>query len=410
MGIYTSNSVLTEAHDWASEIEADTRYDASLGCAQILADCTRNDMALFEATILNDIAEVRAVQEGVEVVTEAAFSNVIKKLVEMFKKLLAKIKGIFSAFLAKLNGAFRNGKDLVKKYEKQIVKYSNWKDFKVKGIREPKQDDVKSAVNTFFRVNNAVPRDTYSVNRIGSSSIITGVTGYTEVDKIKDADASDLKEAILGKYTSNKSTDFNSLHSDVMDELFKDEETLSGDDQVTSASFFSKSWIKGILQDDKWEKEAKKYNDTIEKNINTIIDNLAKFDTELAKYITTKGNSSSDKVLATGSVNSVGSPDNNGNRKVEKANWNVSNDNRGVKAEDLQKCVHALQKMASAEQEVITRVSSEYMSVVKFTLAQARKVWSAAAAWSSGVHKEEAEYAEAMGEVMADQLYAAFEA
>ena len=31
---------------------------------------------------------------------------------------------------------------------------------------------------------------------------------------------------------------------------------------------------------------------------------------------------------------------------------------------------------------------NEYMEVNKFVLAQARKVWTAAAAWSSGGHKE----------------------
>ena len=133
MGIYTSNRYLhNEAYDWASEIPANEAYDAAFGCAHILADCQANDMALFEHAIYNDFAEVRAVQEGVGYVNENAFTNVIKKIVEMFKKLLSKIKGIFSAFLAKLTGAFKNGKDLVKKYEKQIIKYSNWKDFKCK--------------------------------------------------------------------------------------------------------------------------------------------------------------------------------------------------------------------------------------------------------------------------------------
>ena len=77
--------------------------------------------------------------------------------------------------------------------------------------------------------------------------------------------------------------------------------------------------------------------------------------------------------------------------------------------EDLQKAIHALQKIAGNDQEVIAKVTSEYMEVNKFVLAQARKLWTAAAAWSSGVHKESVEYANAMGDVAAEQLYTVME-
>ena len=64
-----------------------------------------------------------------------------------------------------------------------------------------------------------------------------------------------------------------------------------------------------------------------------------------------------------------------------------------------------LQKVAGNEQEVITKVTAEYMTIVKFTMAQARKVWTAAAAWSSGVHKESVEYVNAVAECAAEQFY-----
>ena len=167
MGIYTSNRyIYNEAYDWASEIPANEAYDAAFGCAHILADCQANDMALFEHTIRNDIAEVMSIQEGVGYVNENAFTDVIKKIVEMFKKLLAKIKGIFSAFLAKLTGAFKNGKDLVKKYEKQIIKYANWKDFKCKGVRKPKNNSIMGSINTMFQKINGVAVN-YGISTVG---------------------------------------------------------------------------------------------------------------------------------------------------------------------------------------------------------------------------------------------------
>ena len=98
-------------------------------------------------------------------------------------------------------------------------------------------------------------------------------------------------------------------------------------------------------------------------------------------------------------------------KAINKKTFSVGNDT-GYRAtpQNVQKAIHALQKLASNEQEVITKVTSEYMTVVKFALAQARKVWTAAAAWSSGVHKESVEYVNAVGESAAEQFYSNMEA
>ncbi len=419
MGIYTSN-ILNEAHDWASEIPANEAYGAAFGCAQILADCQANDMSLFESTIYSDIEEIRSINEGYGYVNENAFTDVIKKIIEMFKKLIAKIKGIFKAFLAKLTGAFKNGKDLVKKYEKQIIKYSNWKDFKCKHVRVPKKENIMQSINDIFQKINGVAVK-YGISTVGSvdSEILkdTGLTNYNTAKKIDDADAEDLKNAIVEKYIPD-CKDINDLHTDVMDKLFEDEETIEGDDQVTSASYFSVNWIKTTLSEgEKWEKEVKKYNDKLEKNINTVIDNLNKVDDELAKFAIKNPNnnigrqsigsygknftSDFDTVSSDGKIQKYSGTDLD-SVKVKSTS--------GRKVEDVQKAIHALQKLASNEQEVITKVTSEYMTVVKFALAQARKVWTAAAAWSSGVHKESVEYVNAVGESAAEQFYSNMEA
>lgn len=426
MGIYTSNRYFGEAYDYASEIPANEAYGAALGCAQILADCQVNDMALFENTIYNDFAEVRAVQEGVGYVNENAFTDVIKKIVEMFKKLLAKIKGIFSAFLAKLTGAFKNGKDLVKKYEKQIIKYSNWKDFKCKGIRVPKSSGLQGSIDKLFQANK-VSAVGYSIETAADNMLVdTHLPEYKTVEKIKDADSEDIKNAIIKLYVPDaKVTDIADLHEDVMNYLFEDKETLDGDDQVKSASYFSADWIKTILSEgDKWEKDVKKFNDKLEKNINTIIDNLNKDDDKLAKFMTDKDNSGKkiggsdyNRGATKGVHYAHNYGESNGEDKVQKqsgsdfSSVSVAGTNKnGKSTEDVQKAIHALQKLASNEQEVITKITSEYMTVVKFSLAQARKVWTAAAAWSSGVHKESVDYCQAVGDTSAEQFYSVMEA
>lgn len=414
MGIYTSNRYFGEAYDYASEISANEAYDAAFGCAHILADCQTNDMALFEHTIYNDFSEVMSIQEGFGYVNENAFTDIIKKIVEMFKKLLAKIKGIFNAFIAKLTGAFKDGKGLVKKYEKQIIKYSNWKDFKCKKIRIPKNDNIKDSItNLFENVEKSAASYTITITKT-NANITTGLTDYDTPTKVNDAEPEDIKNAIVGKYLSGIS-DIKDMHTEVMDKLFDDEDTLDGDDQVKSASYFSKSWIKGVLNDDKWEKNVKKFNERLEKNINTIIDNLNKDDDALASVMSkaeTKDKRINNTNIGTITYNS----DNNGDNKVVKSRSdfasNTTNVPKGSKSnyEPIQKAIHALQKIAGNEQEVITKVTSEYLTVVKFAIAQARKVWTAAAAWSSGVHKESVDYVNAVAECAAEQFYTNMEA
>ena len=423
MGIYTNNRYFGEAYNYAAEIPANEAYDAAFGCAHIMADNQANDMALFESAIYSDMAEVMSLQEGTQVVNENAFTDVIKKIVEMFKKLLAKIKGIFNAFLAKLAGAFKNGKDLVKKYEKQIIKYSNWKDLKIKGIRKPRngKDDIKSAIfgtgSTCafkFAINDAYQIDSRKDTADTAYAPSIGSTPWT-TSKIKDADTEELKLALLKAYTNVNVSDYKEFSEKVTEFLYDEEDTFDGEDDKISSSTFTSKWIKGVLMDEKWESEVKKTNDNLDKIINKIIDDLNKTNNNLATFI--QKNSESDKATFKGS--------NNGKWEFRNNTGDVNKDSRAgdsvaadfeketgngrnaskLKASDLQQCIQACQKVASNEQEVITKVTSEYMSQVKFAMAQARKMWTAAAAWSSTTHKESVEYYQALGEAAAEQFY-----
>ena len=429
MGIYTSNRYFGEAYDYASEIPMNEAYDAAFGCAHILADCQRNDMAIFESSIYSDMEEVKSIQEGYGYVNENAFTDLIKKILETFKKLIAKIKGIFAAFIAKITGAFKDGKDLVKQYEKQIIKYSNWKGFKCKKIRVPKsKSNIMSDVDKLFgyadQGTGMKVKYKIKLTTTGILSLEETISGFEDFKKIDDADAEDLKNAIVNEYISG-CTDLTELHTYVMDKLFDDEDDID-DDNVKSGSYFSAAWIKQVLNEgEKWTKNIKKFNDNAEKNINTIIDNLNKDDDTLAKYMSknpkvkgikttdTSNDLETDYGSATGKrVNRRSGMDFEKSLTDNKDHYDSTAAKTAANSattEDLQKAIHALQKLAGNDQEVIAKVTSEYMEVNKFVLAQARKLWTAAAAWSSGVHKESVEYANAMGDVAAEQLYTVME-
>lgn len=422
MGIYTSNRYSGgEVPDYAAQIPANEAYDAAFGCAHILADCQTNDMALFESAIFSDMQEVMAVQEGAQIVNENAFTNVIKKIVEMFKKLLAKIKGIFNAFLAKLAGAFKNGKQLVKQYEKQIIKYSNWKDLKIKGIRKPKEKDIKGALERMFtfEIKTAYKLPDVTKSTDAENLEFTGITGFETAKKIKDGDSEDIKTALISeKYVNFKVSDYKDIDSEIKDKLYDDEDTLDGEDDIKSASFFSETWIKSVLSDDKWEKDVQKAADKMDKVINKIIDDLNKVDDNLAKHMTNKDKAGTIANLhgrdfgQAGEIKkdtAVRSSDTDVSSATGFGTQNVKPETAKDINEKFQVLIHALQTLASNEQEVITKVTSLYMENIKFATAQARKIWTAAAAWSSTEHKESVEYYQALGEASAEQFYSNME-
>jgi hypothetical protein len=427
MGIYTSNRYFSEAYDYASEIPANKAYDAAFGCAHILADCQTNDMALFESTIYSDFAEVRAVQEGYGYVNENAFTNVIKKIVETFQKILAKIKGIFASFLTKMTSAFKNGKSLVEKYAKQIEKCPSWKGFKVKGIRVPKNENIVGEIDKIFvtQHNAGTDKVNYNINLGKSPMIDLGISGCNDANSTNNMDNADLKLAIAKLYVTNLS-ELKNIDTDVLDSLFKEETTFSEEDYKIDALYFSKPWIKSVLIDGKdIEKSIKKYNDQVEKNINQIIANLKKDEDALKDFEANTKNG--DKMMANNFKphNYDGVTNGNVNKFTDKDIFDkndkslIVSDAEAAKTgnarnyadtKDVQDAIHALQKVATCHQEVLTRLTSCYMSTFKFALAQSRKIWVSAAAWSSSVHKESVEYSQAVGESAAEQFYTNMEA
>ena len=464
MGIYTSNRYFGyDVPEYSAQIPANEAYNAAFGCAQILADCQTNDMALFESTIYSDMNEVMSIQEGYQVVNENAFTDIIKKIVEMFKKLVAKIKGIFNAFIAKIGGFAKNGKDLVKKYEKQILKYSNWKKFKIK-VRRPKGNatDIISLIDENIKVSGDVPlsesTQRYIIDANGginfeelksSNANLKECTTEEDYDKIlHDVDTEDIKEGLLALYVKDsKKYDYKDFSTELTDEIYEDEDEWDGDDDRISSSSFTTAWIKGVLMNTKLEHDADKCAKNLQKAIDIIIDSLNKTHDKLIKEIQDKDSSGyvTSNEMKFGSNSSSGKNDKNAHyikrefdftrsastvddtktkaaydtlSDTEKAKYKKNDStgnyekisNAGVKSTLIQKGIQCMQKIASNEQEVVTKITSEYMNQIKFAMAQAKKIWTSAAAYSSMEHKEHTVYYEALGECAAEQVYQSFEA
>ena len=151
----------TDTTTLSSNVAMAEGYDCSTGTALALIDSARNDRAMFEAMLgieakacqlesagyTNESGEMLALQE-------AAAGGILKKIADLFKKLAEKIKTIFHNFFSKINSLFLSDKQMVKKYEKEILRKTNlsklqikWRKLKkdIPVINENVQDKYESA-------------------------------------------------------------------------------------------------------------------------------------------------------------------------------------------------------------------------------------------------------------------------
>ena len=296
MGIYSSN-VLRESYyvtDYASQIEADDSYNSVTGCAMAFLESQQNDLALFNATIANDFQEVAALQEGYEVLNESV-SDVIEKIKQIFIKLLAKIKGIFQAFLAKLRGTFSSNKNLYDDYVKQINKYYNWKDFKVKNFRKLKGGgtDAAGKIDSVGAYN--VDRMSYSVSLAGVSQAnkAKNIDANTTLSKIvkdylddKDIDSEDINKVLiqdrLGSNDLKKELDddLNNMNEAFMDCVFEDADT---EDEWKTSDIINGIVGSVLKEGTKIQDNVEKCNKNLNSNINKIINQLEKISSDVNK-------------------------------------------------------------------------------------------------------------------------------
>ena len=382
MGIFTSNTLSSISGVDYSDLPALEGYDAVTGCATAMLEVHQNDMALFNAAIMEDFKEVAAMNEGVTVLNESA-SDVLNKIKEIFKKLLQKIKGIFNAFIAKLSQTFGSAESVYNKYKKQISAYNKWGKFEVKKFREVKG-------------KNSVLAKLADVGRYAKTfSYISTSTGWFGNDLTKESiDIDDVNKGLIknriadASLKSNLDDDFKNMDVAFMDAVYEDEDTK--DD-------WNVSDILGGNIGTLLEKNAgKKFKENIEaanKNLNDVISKIIEdLDKEALKINDAAGAANrkeTDKAEYTSKIIGAGSGnmDNNGKQKYTKTTSELGGSVTGSK--ELSQSIANLQKIAAQEQTLITSFTSARLKATKFAIAQARRVWSSAAAYSSIEHKNE---------------------
>ena len=305
MGIYSNNrfSSTTTMVDYDAITEADDNYNAVTGCAMAFLESQQNDLALFNATIYTDFQEVAALQEGYEVINESV-SDVIERIKQIFVKLLAKIKGIFQAFLAKLRGTFSSNKNLYDDYVKQINKYYNWKDFKVKNFRKLKGGgtDAAGKIDDVGAYN--VDRMSYSISLTGKSQASAGTNNMansTLAPLVKDyLDDKDIDSEDINKILIQDRLGSNDLKKELDDDLGNMNEAFMDcvfEDADTEDEWKTSDIINGIVgsvlkEGTKIQDNVEKCNKNLNNNINKIINQLNKIAGDVNKVYSGKNGES----------------------------------------------------------------------------------------------------------------------
>lgn len=404
MGIFTNNTHYgVGGVDYGEQLPALEGYDAVGGCAMAMLEVQQNDLELFKGIIAEDCKEAIAVNEGYEVVNESA-KDILNKLKEIFMKLLQKIKGIFKAFIAKLVGTFGPNKSIYDKYNKQIASYNNWKDFKVKNFRKPKKGDGRESikeVSQYGRMYYIVGHTSEGLNLFSDKRMTSDES--IDTDEINAA----LIKARLTKQLQGVDDDFKNMNEEFMNAVFEDAEDK---DEWTAGEIIT-TYAGSILKDgDKFKNLMEDIVSNLTKLISKVIEQLNKEASKVYKFggdtnLPDKKDNAMYHGAAIGATTGT-----SGKRKgivatvingedVDDKMYDYTNSEQAKK---LNNVVGKLQKIATQEQTLITSLNAATISTTKFLIAQARKVWSSAAAYSSREHKNEGyEFYSAIGEATA---------
>ena len=453
MGIYSTNRMSSYSYP-DFEVATNENYDCTTGVAMALIDIQQNDLALFEAAICSDMNEIGAMNEGYEVINEAA-SDIFKKIKELFLKLIEKIKGIFKAFMAKFNGIFMDCKQLYNKYNKTIAKNTNWKNFKVKDFRDKKGSwsNIVDRINELGEYKYSNGSDNlYEFAALHKDTDVLGNIKVSQItDKDNHIDADDITDTLINIRFNNDlkgevsdSGDLNDINKGFLDCLFEDAESKDGDDDWSTSDILH-GVIGDILQEgDKSVHKIEQANNKLEGTLKSLVN---KVDKEAQKVIKATSNARlgkdfeytqtsvkladggqrgqkkssaaasnriepDDEKLAgygahpsSGQINSTRTySKNKATDKFGKGVPDVETDigeNDKTHLEIIERLAGFYQRCATTEQTLVTKLTGARLNAIKFAVGQARKIWSSAAAYASVDHKNESyEYYTAVGEAV----------
>lgn len=271
----------TGSFDEGAELVANESYFGVVGCYSAIEECAMNEHTIFESIIGRDFAEVYAemgvIEESTfESLNESAIGDALGKVAAFFKKIGEKIMGILKSFRDRIVATFiRDGKELVKKYDKQITKKINTNKMTKFSFKMYKLSDSDS----YKMLDKDLIKDTFDNTDLGKTLINNNrdlVKNIDNIDKeykgpkgdmlLKAEEISDLKDKCCSQVTGMNTT-FKDMKKDLIDDFKDTEDDKEGLDSSTYAT------IKNVLQE---YKTVKSFLEKQEKAVKKEYGNLVK--------------------------------------------------------------------------------------------------------------------------------------
>ena len=196
------------------------KYGHDTGALRIATESAEALHDIFIEGFYNmEQAELAAVHEGValessqyQAVVEASVASVFAKVKEFFKKLWEKVKAFFHNVKRYIDAIFMSGKEFVKKYDADIKKATNLKDFSYKmydydneKINNISDVDVETVTNEVIAEVNPIFRDGIETYIENNSDVDDG--SLYKRTKAQNKLTNSVSKSGLDKYDGDNSDD-----------------------------------------------------------------------------------------------------------------------------------------------------------------------------------------------------------
>lgn len=329
-------------------VEPDARFCHEHAAMQAVIESQQNELIMFENNLAVDFQEAAMIHEGayagdIEALHENVFTNIFKRIKDLFMKLWAKIKSIFKVFIAKFDSIFmKSSKEFIKKYKKDVLS----KDLKDITVNYSKPNKVDFVISKILSVNI-------------TDADISG--GQDSIQKaLEDYDHEKQEEEYIKDLTGLKSVTLADFDKEYHEHCYEDE---SKEDLTSSLVSDAISCLEGS---DDVLKRVNKANDILNKAIARIIKEIDKEQSDFAKL-------KSDEDMNTTVYYTTDAGEKN---NVQKLQIEKDDDKDIIKKQKpvKQAMLSLLTKRATCLQSCITKVTAGTVREAKFGASQARRI------------------------------------
>lgn len=436
MGVYSNSRFFNES--FIDAPEPDLSYRGTSGANRIISEMVENDMAFFDAIIVNDIQEAyltNAVNEGatdllpqITAIQEATGGGIFSKIGEFLKNIWKKISGLIMSFVNKITGSLTSdNKKLVKKFKNQIdskedslkkmeFKWSDTKNGSDFSFKQPIMNDGSADHAKRKKELWDYTEDVVYVTRGQGESNKSAIENLANAikDLMDYTENTNFNYKVYGIYIDNAPIETSGLAKACHDYWFKNEETKR------NAFHQYKSEIQETLENSKDKLSSlKKNKEDIDKWFKKEIDECNKIARDFGKngtdaeygWRTSKDDDKPVKAFTAQDANK------NSENRSKFLNAKDSSNNgpysidgvHKTAAQVITKGANTLKNYYTKLQACTTELLNQQMSAIQFYIKQCRRVWIQAASYSAN---HESVLMDAIGESAdfeTDQLFTMFD-